>query len=193
MLRFLELGKKTYQGLEMDSQLAVMPRYKAYKDSYEQWIGTVPFHWEEKKLKHLFYEKKHTANMSLSCGAISFGKVVRKDDDKIPLSTKKSYQEVRKGDFLVNPLNLNYDLKSLRIALSNINVVVSAGYIVLRNHEGINQQYFKYFLHRYDVAFMKLLGSGVRQTINFNHISNSILLCPPIQEQVAIATFLDRS
>jgi type I restriction enzyme S subunit len=38
---------------------------------------------------------------------------------------------------------------------------------------------------------MKLFGSGVRQTINFNHIANSILLVPPIDEQKRIAGFLD--
>jgi type I restriction enzyme, S subunit len=96
------------------------------------------------------------------------------------------------GEFLINPLNLNYDLISLRIALSRINVVVSSGYIVLKNHEDIDKQYYKYFLHRYDVAYMKLLGSGVRQTISFNHIANSLLLFPPKEEQTAIAQFLDR-
>ena len=55
----------------------------------------------------------------------------------------------------------------------------------------LNREYFKYLLHRYDVAFMKLLGSGVRQTINFNHISNSLLAFPPLSEQTAIANLLD--
>ncbi|EGG93474.1 Type I restriction-modification system, specificity subunit S [gamma proteobacterium IMCC1989] len=39
---------------------------------------------------------------------------------------------------------------------------------------------------------MKLLGSGVRQTISFNHIANSLLILPPETEQVAIANFLDQ-
>lgn len=55
----------------------------------------------------------------------------------------------------------------------------------------MDKSYFNYLLHRYDVAYMKLLGSGVRQTISFNHIANSLLVYPPIQEQTAIATFLD--
>jgi type I restriction enzyme S subunit len=38
---------------------------------------------------------------------------------------------------------------------------------------------------------MKLLGSGVRQTINFNHIANSLLIVPPKEEQTAIARFLN--
>jgi len=167
-------------------------RYSAYQYAGEDWLGEVPAHWEIRKLKHIFFEKKMKSNPQLNAGSISFGEVVVKNDEKIPESTKASYQEVLEGEFLINPLNLNYDLISLRIALSRINVVVSSGYIVLKNHEDIDKQYYKYLLHRYDVAYMKLLGSGVRQTISFNHIANSLLLFPPKEEQTAIAQFLDR-
>lgn len=172
--------------------VAVLSKYDTYKDSGEGWIDQVPAHWEIRKLKHLFFEKKHCKNMSLNCGAISFGKVVTKDDEKILESTKASYQEVLAGEYLINPLNLNYDLISLRIALSEIDVVVSAGYIVIKESQPIDKGYFKYLLHRYDVAYMKLLGSGVRQTISFNHIANSLLLYPPLEEQSLIANFLDK-
>ena len=168
-----------------------MRRYDSYKDSGVEWLGDVPSHWELKRLKQLFVEKKHKQNLSLNCGAISFGKVIEKDDDKVTEATKRSYQEVLKGEFLINPLNLNYDLISLRIALSEIDVVVSAGYIVLKAKQIINKKYFSYLLHRYDVAYMKLLGSGVRQIINYGHISDSILVAPPLSEQQKIAQFLD--
>ena len=167
-------------------------KYSLYKHSGEDWMAEVPEHWDIKKLKHIFFEKRWKSNPNLNCGSISFGNVVVKDDEKIPLSTKASYQEVLKGEFLINPLNLNYDLISLRIALSYIDVVVSSGYIVLNAAIQINKEYYKYLLHRYDVAYMKLLGSGVRQTISFNHIANSLLVFPPLEEQTAIAQFLDR-
>lgn len=171
--------------------IAAYPTYESYRDSGEGWLEDVPSHWEGRKLKQLFQEKKHRANMDLNCGSISFGEVVEKDDERVPLATKASYQEVLSGEFLVNPLNLNYDLKSLRIGLSNLNVVVSAGYIVLQAKTKMDKRYFNYLLHRYDVSNMKLLGSGVRQTISFNHIANSQLVAPPLPEQRAIAAFLD--
>jgi len=171
--------------------LAAYPTYDSHKNSGEDWIEDVPSHWETRKLKQLFQEKKHRPNLALNCGSISFGEVVEKDDERVPLATKASYQEVSKGEFLVNPLNLNYDLKSLRIGLSDIDVVVSAGYLVLQAKDDMDKRFFKYLLHRYDVAYMKLLGSGVRQTISFNHIANSILVAPPLPEQRAIAAFLD--
>lgn len=175
----------------IQSNISIADKYPAYKDSGEYWLGDIPEGWEIKKLKHVFHEKKKVTNPALNCGSISFGKVVYKDDEKIPESTKASYQEVLAGEYLVNPLNLNYDLISLRIGLSDINVVVSSGYIVLKNTIELDKSYFNYLLHRYDVAYMKLLGSGVRQTISFNHIANSLLAYPPKEEQTAIATFLD--
>lgn len=177
--------------MEATATKTTFQKYSEYQDSGEYWMGLIPKHWELKKLKHVFQEKKKITNPELPCGSISYGKVVYKDDEKIPESTKASYQEVLAGEFLINPLNLNYDLVSLRIGLSQINVVVSSGYIVLKNVIELDKSYFNYLLHRYDVAYMKLLGSGVRQTISFNHIANSLLAFPPLPEQTAIAAFLD--
>ncbi len=166
-------------------------KYESYKESGISWLEQVPEHWELKRFKHIFKEKKITHNVELNCGSISFGKVVYKDDEKIPVSTKKSYQVLNKGEFLINPLNLNYDLKSLRIGLSDKDVVVSSGYIIVQNTTEISKDYYKWLLHIFDVAFMKTLGSGVRQTLSFTHIANSELVFPPLTEQTKIAQFLD--
>ncbi len=171
--------------------VASMTTYAKYKKSRESWLGEIPEHWDEKKFKHIFSEKKKTTNVDLPCGSISFGKVVYKDDEKIPESTKRSYQVLSNGDFLINPLNLNYDLVSLRIALSDKDVVVSSGYIILNNNLKLNKDYFKWLLHVFDVVYMKTLGSGVRQTLSFTHIANCELVFPPIDEQNKMAEFLE--
>ena len=170
-----------------------MKTYPTYKDSGVNWLGKIPEGWESYKFKYLFKEKKKETNIGLNCGSISFGKIIYKDDDKIPLATKKSYQVLNKGEFLINPLNLNYDLISLRIALSDKDVVVSSGYIVIKEIVDIDKDYFKFLLHVFDVSYMKTLGSGVRQTLSFNHISNSELPLPPKPEQQGIANFLDKT
>ena len=166
-------------------------RYERYKDSGVEWLEAVPEHWDLKRFKHIFKEKKITHNVALNCGSISFGKVVYKDDEKVPVSTKKSYQVLNKGEFLINPLNLNYDLISLRIGLSDKDVVVSSGYIIVQNDTELSKEYYKWLLHIFDIAFMKTLGSGVRQTLSFTHIANSELVFPPLSEQTEIAEFLD--
>lgn len=170
----------------------MMEGYDSYKDSGIIWVGQTPQHWSDQKIKFLFKEKKSTPNLSLNCGSISFGRVVFKDDDSIPSSRKETYQEVLDGEFLINPLNLNYDLKSLRIARSDKNVVVSPGYMVLQLQRQSDPKFFEFLLHVFDTEHMKSLGSGVRQTISFNHLKTEQLPIPPIDEQRKIGQYLDR-
>jgi type I restriction enzyme S subunit len=144
------------------------------------------------RYKYLFREKHAKKESTLQAGAISFGRVVFKDDEMLPPATKASYQEVRKGEYLINPINLNYDLKSLRTALSEIDVCVSPAYIVLRPLMDSDPGYLKYQLHLFDVCHMKTLGAGVRQTISFGDIGVCGTIVPPKEEQAAIASFLDR-
>lgn len=169
-----------------------MIKFSSYEATNTPWIGNIPTGWSLKSLKHIFTEKKSTKNSGLGCGSISFGQVIYKDDEKIPESTKESYQEVLDGEFLINPLNLNYDLKSLRIGLSRINVVVSQGYIVLNIREGFVPEYYEYLLRKFDVEHMKSLGQGVRQTISYTHLKDEKLVVPPVEEQLRISRYLDK-
>lgn len=165
--------------------------YPKYKDSGIPWLGEIPEHWETSKTKHILFQKKKTLNPNLNCGSISFGNIVFKDNDRVPLETRATYQEILAGEFLINPLNLNFDLKSLRTGLSTIDVVVSTGYIVLQNNPKFNKRYLKWLLHQFDVSFMKTLGDGVRQTLSYNDFKNTRFPYISLPEQSAIANFLD--
>lgn len=171
--------------------MAKYQAYAEYKDSGISWLGEVPSSWKLERFKWIIKEKTKTYNSNLPAGAISFGEVVYKNEENLAPETKASYQEVLEGEFLINPLNLNYDLKSLRTALSKIDVVVSTGYIVVRAHQSLNKKFFRWLLHEFDVAHMKTLGAGVRQTVNFADIANCYLYLPSLEEQSQIANFLD--
>jgi type I restriction enzyme S subunit len=168
------------------------PRYPKYKDSGVEWLGQVPEHWEAIRYKNVFAEKFVEAGGSLPLGSISFGRVVFKTDDFFNEATKATYQEVLAGEFLINPINLNYDLKSLRTALSEINTCVSPAYIVLKAKESPHKNFLKHQLHAFDLFHMKTLGAGVRQTITFGDIGDCRTYLPPLPEQTRIAEFLDR-
>lgn len=165
--------------------------YPEYKDSGVEWLGVIPSHWDMVRFKYRLAEKKKTPNPQLEAGAISFGRVLYKSSENLAPETKASYQEVLAGEFLINPLNMNYDLLSLRTALSDIDVVVSTGYIVARSDKQLVKRYVRWLLYQFDVAHMKTLGSGVRQTINFMDIGNSFFYEPTRLEQEKIANFLD--
>ena len=168
------------------------PRYPKYKPCGVSWFGDAPEHWPTIRYKNVFKEKQSVSGDSLPSGSISFGRVVFKSDKILHELTKASYQEVLAGEFLINPINLNYDLKSLRTGLSDINTCVSPAYIVLRAKAESDKNYLKYQLHLFDVSHMKTLGAGVRQTITFGDIGTCSTCLPPLAEQTAIAEFLDR-
>ena len=168
------------------------PRYPKYKESGVGWLGQVPEHWSLIRYKNIFEEKESVIGSTYPAGSISYGRVVFKDDEFLHEPTKASYQEVKAGEFLINPINLNYDLKSLRTALSDINTRVSPAYIVLRAKGNSDLNFLKHQLHVFDLYHMKTLGAGVRQTITFGDIGGCFTALPPLAEQTAIADFLDR-
>ncbi|WP_017019143.1 restriction endonuclease subunit S [Aliivibrio fischeri] len=170
----------------------MMRPYTEYQQSDISWLGKVPKHWTKNKFKFLLNEKTKTQNLELPCGSISFGHIVFKDSERLSEETKAAYQEVLSGEFLVNPLNLNYDLKSLRTALADIDVIVSSGYIVLKSLGVVDKAYLRWLLYLFDVRHMKTLGAGIRQTISFKDIADCTVYIPNDSEQNAIATFLDR-
>lgn len=122
------------------------------------WMGgAVPPSWQVYKIKYVLREEHKSVGEDLPAGAISFGEVVYKDFDND--ETLATYRTVRRGQFLINPLNLNYDLKSLRIGLSEIDCRVSPAYIVASNDESIsNANYLRWALRVFDVQHIKTLG-----------------------------------
>lgn len=163
---------------------------KAMPPARVDWLGVVPDEWDVLKFKHLLRERKADKSTDLPAGAISFGEVVEKD--MLNEDTLATYQSVLPGEYLINPINLNYDLKSLRVALSNIGVRVSPAYIVLTDLGNANQRYLRWLLYYFDVAHMKTLGAGVRQTITYADIGNCAVALPPRETQEPLASYLDR-
>ena len=194
-INLLEQKIATYKELKQtlinETVLRGLDKSVKLKASGIEWIGKVPEHWVSIRFKQIFQKKVKKYNNLLESGSISFGKIILKDRDKIPAETRASYQEVLTGEFVINPLNLNFDLKSLRTALCHNDVVMSPGYLVLQSKKGNNKRYLRWILHQFDVSKMKTLGAGVRQTIRFDDIGNSFLYIPPYEEQNQIANYLD--
>ena len=161
--------------------------------AYIDWMGgQTPPLWGVFKLKHILREEKKEIGSSFPAGAISFGEVVFKVFDNE--ETLATYRTVRRGQFLINPLNLNYDLKSLRIGLSKIDCRVSPAYIVVSNEERLaTAEYLRWALRVFDVQHIKTLGAGVRQTVNFENIGECRIALPSVEEQTAIADYLGRT
>lgn len=179
------------QALIYETVTKGLNRDATMKASGVEWIGNIPSHWEVKALKFLLTKKNKTLNtISAKPLSLSFGKVVYKKTEVLD-ETLNSYQLVKPGQILINPLNLNFDLKSLRIGISNYSGCASSGYIVVNVKYNHFKNYINYLLHIFDVLELKNLGGGVRQTVSFEMLKNQSLLDVPIAEQTEIANFLD--
>lgn len=168
------------------------------KDSNIQWVGKIPAHWVQHPLYYYFIEHKHKnflgeENNLLS---LSYGKIIRKDintDEGLLPDNFNSYNIIDKNDIVLRLTDLQNDKRSLRTGIASERGIITSAYLTLRSIKTISAQYFYYLLHAYDL--MKVLynmGSGVRQGLNYEELSKMMLIEPPIDEQEAIAEYLDK-
>lgn len=121
------------------------------------------------------------------------GNIISKSggDSKYHPETLEGYNVVLPEDIVINGLNLNYDLKSLRVGQVQEKGVITAAYITIRPH-GINSGFLKYLLKGFD--FLKTfhgMGKGIRLTLSYGELKKMFIPVPSLPEQRRIADFLD--
>ena len=172
---------------------------RQYKDSGTQGIGLIPQSWDSKQLGVFFSENRKANSYLESITALQFkyGEIIQKPNNGRDLSDKdkdllSKYTVIEPGDVVVNGLNLNFDLKSLRIAIARENGIITSAYIVLRPRKGVNSEYYNYVLKALD--FQKILhgmGEGIRLTLNYDELKKLIVPAPETAIQSAIVSYLD--
>lgn len=175
-----------------------MERYESYKDSGVKWLGEIPGHWEMYKLKYLFKlnRLKNVGNKCNTILSLSYGKIIIKKDLNEGLSPEsyESYQLLNGGDIVIRSTDLQNDHTSLRTGLVKNDGAITSAYIGLKNQNTniYDSRYYHYFLHDWDIT--KAIyneGKGLRQSLNWDDIKNMLLPVLDIQEQTAIANYLD--
>ncbi|MBO6288079.1 MAG: hypothetical protein J6M94_05760, partial [Prevotella sp.] len=103
------------------------------KDSGTQGIGLIPQSWDSKQLGVFFSENRKANSYLESVTALQFkyGEIIQKPNNGRDLSDKdkellSKYTVINPGDVVVNGLNLNFDLKSLRIAIARENGIITS-------------------------------------------------------------------
>jgi len=172
---------------------------RQYKDSGTQGIGLIPQSWDSKQLGVFFSENRKANSYLESIPALKFkyGEIIQKPNNGRDLSDKdkdllSKYTVIEPGDVVVNGLNLNFDLKSLRIAIARENGIITSAYIVLRPRKGVNSEYYNYVLKALD--FQKILhgmGEGIRLTLNYDELKKLNVPAPETAIQSAIVSYLD--
>ena len=168
------------------------------KDSSVEWIGQIPEHWEVRRSKFVFTQRKERAwknDVQLSAtqayGVIpqdQYEQLTGKSVVKITLHLDKR-KHVEKDDFVISMRSFQGGLER---AWSQ--GCIRSSYIVLRSLEKIEPAFYGYLLKlpAY-IAALQQTASFIRdgQDLNFENFSKVDLFIPPIEEQKEIASYVE--
>ena len=169
-----------------------MQRYDSYKDSGVKWLGEIPSHWEICKSKYLWEE-----NVSLSANGYEELLSVSQYDGVTPAKgdsrseSLKCYKIVSEDDLVINIM-----LAWLGgLGVSKYNGIVSPAYCVYKMIGDANPR-FLHFLYKTPLYLAEFArhSTGVvpsRWRMYSDDFGQVLTLLPPINEQDAIANYLD--
>ena len=171
------------------------------KNSGYSWIGNIPEDWNIFPAKYVFSEIREKNTDGRITNALKFynGTIIPKtnfdaDTDNYVAETISNYTIVSPNTIMINGLNLNYDLKSLRVGLVKEQGVITSAYLALKpNINLILPEFATYLFKGYEttMAFHNM-GAGIRKTLGFKEFKNQPILVPNITIQKKIITFLDK-
>lgn len=174
-------------------------KYSSYKDSGVEWLGEIPEHWDIRRFKTLFNEinernkdsKGELLSVSQYTGVTKKSNNIEDGDLLSRASSLDDYKKVYKNDLVTNiMLAWNGSL-----GFSPFDGITSPAYSVYRLKKGNDTRFFHYLVRTeiYKSVFKRnstgVIESRLRlYTDDFYNISS---ILPPLQEQTAIANFLD--
>lgn len=167
------------------------------KESGVDWIGKIPEHWEVRRSKFLFTQRKERAwedDIQLSAtqayGVIpqeQYEALTGKRVVKIQLHLDKR-KHVEKDDFVISMRSFQGGLER---AWSR--GCIRSSYVVLRTLQDIDPTFYGYVLKLPSyIAALQQTASFIRdgQDLNFDNFSQVDLFIPPIHEQREIANYV---
>ena len=170
------------------------------KDSKIDWVGCIPEEWNLHPVKYAFSEIRTKNTDGVVSNALKFfnGTIIPKSNfdaetDEYVAETITNYTIVDPDTIMINGLNLNYDLKSLRVGLVKEKGIITSAYLALKPDKlKISPRYATYLFKGYEskMAFHNM-GEGIRKTLGFKEFKKQPVLFPNMNEQIKIADFLD--
>ena len=173
-----------------------MKKYDQYKNSGVEWLGEIPEHWEVLSNKHIFKLNKNLVGKKSSeydLLSLTLNGVIKRDMEnpqgKFPAEFD-TYQEVKKGDFIFCLFDVEETPRT--VGLSDFDGMITGAYTVMQVNNSFDNSFLYYFYLNLDAGKrMKPLYTGLRNTISKDNFFAFKTFLPPLQEQSAIANFLD--
>ena len=169
------------------------PRYKEYQDSGLNWLGQIPTHWRLKRLGFFFGERREkVSDRDYQALSVTKDGIVPQLETAAKTDDRDNRKKVCQGDFVINSRS---DRKG-SAGLSELDGSVSLISTVLKPKESVHGPYVHHLLRSipFQEEFYRF-GKGIVADLwstNYSSMSGITLAMPPLREQMAIASFLDR-
>ncbi len=179
----------------------MIKKYDSYKDSGVEWLGEIPEHWELILVKRF--------SKTLAGGTPSTDKLEYWDGD-IPWlpSGKLQNCDIEKAEKFITKLGLKKSATKLirpnttlialtgatcaNIGYLKFKATANQSVVAIENDESISSsRYVFYALINERQRILLNQTGGAQAGINENDVKNIEIVFPPLQEQTAIAQFLD--
>lgn len=177
--------------------------YSTYRESGVEWLGAIPARWEVKRLKHVaalnpeaLREDTNPARelTYIDIGGVdNLGRIVVRELMTFASAPSRARRMVRDGDVIVSTVR-TYLRAIASIRNPEPDTVVSTGFAVVRPKDELLTDYAAYALRApHFVERVVANSKGVSfPAINESEMATYEIAVPPIEEQRAIAAFLDR-
>lgn len=169
-----------------------MQRYDSYKDSGVKWLGEIPSHWEVKRLASYFTERRvKVSDKEYEPLSVTKLGVFPQWENVAKTNDGDNRKLVKKGDFVINSRS---DRKGSS-GVADRDGSVSLINIVLKPRNTIRADFSNYLLKSYKfIEEYYRNGRGIVAdlwTTRYDEMKMIKLAVPPLEEQTAIAAYLD--
>lgn len=176
----------------------------SYKDSGIEWIGEIPKGWEVNKYKFLGSTKngltytpedittESDGILVLRSGNIQNGQLDFNDVVFVNTSIPNNLK-LQKNDILITARNGSANLVGKNILINTeINATYGAFMMVFRANRRINPRFAQYTMNPTFDNYKTFFTTSTVNQLTANIFYNMAVPLPPLQEQAAIADFLDK-
>ena len=172
------------------------------KDSGIEWLGELPAHWEAMRLKHVATCNDDVLPEStapalevnyVDIGSVDeFDGIVKRERMTFGEAPSRARRVVKDGDIIISTVR-TYLRAIAAIASAGSSLVVSTGFAVIRPRK-LDSAFAAYAL-RASCFVERVVAASVGVSypaLNADQLVSMDVACPGLEEQKAIASFLDR-
>jgi restriction endonuclease S subunit len=182
------------------------PVYEKYKESGVPWLGKVPEHWEVAPLKYFanFYGggTPSKENLAFWNGDIPWVSpkdmksdfITDSEDHITPAALESSATNLIDAGAVLVVVRSGILKHTIPVAINKVPVTLNQDMKAIILNEKVTAEYLTYFIRGLQIALLfEWCKVGVTvESIEHEYLANSPFIIPPLAEQRAIASYLDR-